>query len=572
MSRIWVIEASGKKETFKKALKALSFKGDRVLATYGRLFDLPQDALGFDPSMMSQPGTSSQIHWVPKNPSRAIELIKCLAEGDQICIATDSDLEGELIASQVEELCVYAQRQRSKPQAVTRVHIQAITPQDIELALSKAGPVDANMVRAAKARRVLDRLLGYTLHDAEDPWRLSIGRVVTPLVSSLFESPGEAVIIRKKLADGWNAIVRLDSTQAIHADTVVGILHALPAPLVNTVSTEPMEFEYKPLTGPEALSLCMRGLPHSPAEIQTSIQHSYERGVLSYPRTDSRTLGEVALKWIDRMAGRESVQFDRDLAVTRQSERLERSYDAHHALLPLTEDIPAASIPSSYLSIDQAVLRVIAHHSVQIGSPSEEYTREIGRLDDHDNGSRKWGQVLRAWEKKLSFVRDTDECGFQQDPLRHEITRDPEISQALVSKWTHPPTQIVMERLSEIGLGRPSTLFGLAEKTFASYLDRYGTVNGRGKIMIEKVMRRLPELLTPDAARSIENVVADVKKDASIGTRLANAWEILKKNPILLGGNSGESPTPSLHTAEKSHEKQHLTDETSEKNNTFGMY
>lgn len=572
MARFWVIEASGKKETFQKALKTLSFKGDRVLATYGRLFDLPPDALGFDPSMMSQPGISSPIHWVPKNPGRALELIKLLAEGDEIFIATDSDLEGELIASQVEELCVHAQRQRSKPQTVTRVHIPAITPEDIEIALSKAGPVDTNMVRAAKARRVLDRLLGYTFHDPEDPWRLSIGRVVTPLVSSLFETPGEAVIIRKKLADGWNAIVRLDTTQAIHADTLVGILHALPAPVVHTVSTEERQFEHKPLTGPEALSLCMRGLPHSPAEIQTSIQQSYERGILSYPRTDSRTLGEVALKWIDRMAGRESVQFDKDLAVTRQSERLERSYDAHQALLPLTEDIPAASIPSSYLSIDQAVLRVIAQHSVQIGAPSEEYTREIGRLDDHDNGSRKWAQVLRAWETKLFFVRDTDDSGFQQDPLRHEITRPPEVSQALVSKWSHPPTQIVMERLCEMGLGRPSTLFGLAEKTFASYLDRYGTVNGRGKIMIEKVMRRLPELLTPDAARSIENVVADVKKDASIGTRLAKAWEILKKNPILLGGNGADAPIAVQVSQEKTLEKQGVAKEIPDNSNTFGMY
>lgn len=572
MPRIWVIEAPGKKDTFQKALIAAGFKGDRVLATYGRLFDLPQDEMGFDPSMMSQPGTSSQIHWVPKNPDRAVELIRRLSEGDTVVIATDSDLEGELIASQVEELCVHSQRQRSKPQKVIRAHISAITPGGIELGLSNAGPVDANMVRAAKARRVLDRLLGYTFHDPEDPWRLSIGRVVTPLVGSLFESPGEAVIIRKKLGDGWNAIVRLDTSQAVHADTLVGVLHGLPAPAVQISRVESHEFEHKPLTGPEALSLCMRALPYSPGEIQASIQKSYERGVLSYPRTDSRTLDEVGMKWIDRMAGRESVQFDKGLMEARQSERLERSYDAHKALLPLTEDIPAASIPSSYLSIDEAVLRVIAQHSVQIGAPSELYTREIGRLDDHDNGSRKWAQVLRAWEDKLFFVRDTDDSGFQQDPLRHEISRPPEVSQALISKWTHSPTQIVMDRLCEMGLGRPSTLFGLAEKTFSSYLDRHGTVNGRGKIMIEKVMRRLPELLTPDAARSIESVVSDVEREASIGTRLSKAWEILKKNPVMLGESGGKATKPVQISPEKTVENQQDTAVERENHNTFDMY
>jgi DNA topoisomerase IA len=572
MKRIWVIEAPGKKDAFLRALSDADLKGELVLATYGRLYDLPDDDLGFDPSMISQPTTASEIHWEPKRADQVRKLIDLLSQGDEIAIATDSDLEGELIASQVEGLCLIAQRNRSQPQTIRRVHIAALTGHDLKHGLNNAGEIEANRVRAAKARRVLDRLLGYRLHDPEDPWRLSIGRVVTPLVASLLENPGEAVVVRKKLDEGWSAIVRLETTQAIHADTLLGILHALPPPQLSVTATTAHEFEYKPLTGPEALSLCMRSLSYSPSQIQASIQQSYERGRLSYPRTDSRTLSEVGLKWIERAAGREGVPFDPALANTRQSEVMDRSYDAHQALLPLGDDIAASSIPSSFLSIDQAVIRCIASHSAHIGEPAEAFTREIGNLSVDDPASIKWAQVLKAWGSRLSFVRDTDPSGFRQDPLRHELARAPDRTEAMVAKWTHSPTQVVMERLISLGLGRPSTLLKLSEKAFTSYLDSHGSVNGRGRIMIEKVMRRLPELLSPEAARSIEDVVSDVSQEASIGTRLSRAWEILKKNPVLLGTGAPSGVKTAPAADKKPTEIQGDKKIGQFIDNTYGMY
>lgn len=572
MHRIWVIEAPGKKEAFQRALSDAGFKGEVVLATYGRLYDLPDDDLGFDPAMISEPLTSSEIHWTPKRADQVRRLIELLAKGDQIMIATDSDLEGELIASQVEGLCQIAQRSRSKPQTTRRVHIAALTGQELKVGLNRATEVDTNRVRAAKARRVLDRLLGYRLHDPEDPWRLSIGRVISPLIASLVETPGEAVVVRKKLDEGWSAIVRLETSQAIHADTLVGILHALPAPTISVASASHEEYVHKPLTGPEALSLCMRGLPYSPSDIQSSIQQSYERGRLSYPRTDSRTLSEVGKKWIEKMAGREGVPFDRTLVEFRQSEVLERSYDAHQALLPLGDDIPPSSVPTSFLSIDQAVIRCIASHSAHIGAPAEQYVREVGKLSSSDPVSQKWSQVLRAWGDRVSFVRDSDSSGLYQDPLRHELPRSPDRTEAMVAKWVHSPTQVVMERLIDLGLGRPSTLLKLSAKAYTAYLDAYGTVNGRGKIMIEKVMRRLPELLSPDAARAIEDVVSDTSHDASIGTRLARAWEILKKNPILLDTETPGGAQVSATADQKPENAQSDKKNRQFIDNTYGMY
>lgn len=573
MKTIWVIEASGKKEAFLLSLKEAGFVGDRVLATFGRLYDLPSDRLGFDASIISNPELTTEISWEPKRRDQVLKLIDLISAADEVVIATDTDLEGELIASQVEGLCQLAHKRSGKDQTISRVLLHSITAQSLKAAYKHRIVVNPNKVRAAKARRVLDRLLGFSLHSDSDPWRLSTGRIVTPLVHSLHTHPAEAVVLRKKLDDGWSAIIRLNTLKAAQAPTLLGMLHGLPRPPILVDRTESLVHEYKPLTGPEAIKLCMRSLSSSPKDIQRSIQDNYEKGRLSYPRTDSRSLDEIGLKWVSRMASKEAIEYDDSLAKQRQAEVLERSYDAHHALIPVGDHVPHSSIPDNYLSNDEAVLRVIGNHSMHIGEQAEQFTREHGVLDKaHPLGSR-WGQVLAAWGNELTFVRDIDSTGFVQDPLRYEITRTPDTLQAMVSCWQHPPAQIVMERLMDIGLGRPSTVLGLAEKTFTTYLDKAGHVNGRGLIMLEKIMSRLPELLSPETAQAIERAVCDIDSELSIGARLSNAWSILKRNPALLG--SGDPVTFKTKVSELQNSDAQIPDsarDSAESNNLFDIY
>lgn len=571
--RVWVIEAPGKKIAFMHALKEADFGGDQVLATYGRLFDLPGNELGFDVKMLSTPDISSQVNWVAKRENQVVKLVDLISRADEIVIATDSDLEGELIADQVQGLCQLAANKRLSPASICRVEIHSITPDSIRAAYRNNTQVNPNKVRAAKARRILDRLLGYRLHSDDDPWRLSIGRIVTPLIKSLHDSPAETSVVRKRLDDGWSAIVRVDTRQAGNAEALVGLLHGLPSPKLAISHSEALRHEHKPLTGPDALRLCMRSLAAEPRAIQQSIQDNYEKGRLSYPRSDSRTLDEVGLAWISRMAGREAVEYDERIALERQSEQLDRSYDAHHAVLPTGDDLPHSSIPGNYLSLDESVIRAIGNHSMKIGQSAEVFTRQHGTLDHSDRMASKWGQALGRWTQNLTFVRDVDDMGFHQDPLRHEFAREPDVNQSSVAVWKHHVAQIVMERLMEIGLGRPSTLLGLAEKTFSSYLDQHGQVNGRGRIMIEKVMRRLPELLSHEAAQAVERAVCDVTSNSSIADRLSKAWEILRKNPVLLGETDpntmstsvAEPPENALDSSQSPQQRQFI-------DNVFDMY
>ncbi|MBD8089257.1 type IA DNA topoisomerase [Pseudomonas fluorescens] len=530
--RVWVIEAPGKIDSLKMALKDAGFLNDRVLATYGRLYDLPEDKLGFDPS------NPHLVAWKAKRPDQIRKLKKLLEDADEVLIATDPDIEGELIASQVAHLCL-------ENQVVDRVHLAGFTADYVEIAELNRKKLDSDRVSAAKARRLFDRHLGFMLTKPEDRWRMSMGRIVTPVVKSLHSAPAESHIVTKALEDGWHAIVRIPTTQAVHADTIMSILDALPRPDIESRKSLPLEFERKPLTGPEALSLCCRSLKKPLAEIIDSVQRNYEKGKLSYPRTDSRHLGEISLRWAERMAVAYSRPFDRQVAFNRSQEKLERSYEAHEALIPLVDDVPDSSIPTSSLSSDEAVLRVIAMHSMSLGEQPEHFTRETGEPHLNDDGKR-WVHVLRSWGKGLSFIRDTDAQGNHLDPLRHELPRDCDVKQANVRQWRHEIAHIVMERLIEDKLGRPSTINLHAAKVAQTYLDQFGSTNGRAQMMLDLVAERSPELIKPNVAVQIEEALTKPQPGQSIGSRLQSAWTVLKQAPLGSGaqGTGKAAPTP----------------------------
>ncbi|WP_410951229.1 DNA topoisomerase [Pseudomonas sp. S1(2024)] len=539
-NRIWVIEAPGKVDSLRAALKDAGFLHDRILATYGRLYDLPEDRLALDPN------NPHIVAWQAKRPDQIRKLKGLIESADEVLIATDSDIEGELIASQVAHLCL-------KDQIVDRVHLVGFSAEHVEQAELNRMRIDADRVCAAKARRLFDRHLGFMLTAEDDKWRMSMGRITTPIVRSLQDDPAEAVVIDKALPDGWHAIMRLPTTQSVHAETVLGLLHALPTPVIEVFRQEQQVFECKPLTGPEALSLCCRSLKEPLNSVLESLQRNYEKGKLSYPRSDSRKLGEVSMRWAERMAQVYSRPFDREVAAFRQGEKLARSYEAHEAVMPMVEDVPDSSIPTSSLSTDEAVLRVIAMHSMRLGEPGEVFTRETGKLQLNDDG-RRWEHVLRSWKGSLEFVRDTDPLGDLKHPLRNELARPADTHQAGVSLWRHEVGHVVMERLVREELGRPSTIKIHAQKTAHNYLDRYGVVNGRGQLMLKLVAERSPELVKPLVAVKIEEVLTQKAPGLSIDARLQSAWKVLKQAPLGSTGKSkGHSPapaTPPQHSVE----------------------
>lgn len=169
-------------------------------ACLGHLRDLPGERLAVDTA-----GDFTPEYAVPKNREKTVAgLRQKIAEADTVLLATDPDREGEAVAWHITQ--VFANELAGK--AVQRVAFHAITGAAVQSAVRLPRPLNTGLVWAAVARRVLDRLVGYTLSPRlwkqfPDQKGLSAGRVQTAALRLLIEhSPAQA-------AEAWEVEVDL---------------------------------------------------------------------------------------------------------------------------------------------------------------------------------------------------------------------------------------------------------------------------------------------------------------------------------------------------------------------------
>jgi len=178
-----IVESPAKAKTIGKFLG----KDFVVKASMGHVRDLPRSGL------CVYPDRDFEADWEPiKERAKVVtELRKQVAATDTIFLATDPDREGEAIAWHLVELLLGAKR---AGKTVQRVHFHEITKTAIAEAFAHPREVDANLVDAYRARRILDRLVGYQL--SELLWKkltrgLSAGRVQSVAVKLVVDRERE---------------------------------------------------------------------------------------------------------------------------------------------------------------------------------------------------------------------------------------------------------------------------------------------------------------------------------------------------------------------------------------------
>ncbi|HEU5431648.1 MAG TPA: type I DNA topoisomerase, partial [Thermomicrobiales bacterium] len=178
--RLVIVESPAKARTIGKYLGA----GYTVKASMGHVRDLPKSTLGVDVDADFAP-----TYLVPRDKSKLIkELKESVQSAREVYLATDPDREGEAIAWHL----VQATDATAKP--VHRVVFHEITPEAISHAIAHPRDIDADLVDAQQARRVLDRLVGYGVSPLL--WKkvkrgLSAGRVQTAALRIVVERERE---------------------------------------------------------------------------------------------------------------------------------------------------------------------------------------------------------------------------------------------------------------------------------------------------------------------------------------------------------------------------------------------
>lgn len=205
MNTIIVIEAPGKIETIKKALRVNGLTDIELVATGGHFFDYPQS--------LRPLGISPHYEETGRKPDPArLHRLKDACRNRPVIIATDGDQEGHAIAEDV------ARAVGGEAKSIRRCIFRDLSPATIGQALKRRRHYDARLARPGRARRILDRLIGSAwLHQGNG---FAAGRVSSALLGTfLRDEPviGHIVLTLPAKDNGPDFIARVPVTKQSRA-------------------------------------------------------------------------------------------------------------------------------------------------------------------------------------------------------------------------------------------------------------------------------------------------------------------------------------------------------------------
>ena len=305
--KLIIVESPTKAGTLTKFL-ASSYK---VMATMGHIRDLPKSKLGVDVSHQFKP----DYVWLDKKKPIIQALKKEAKTAARIILATDPDREGEAIAWHVAALL----QKLKKP--IVRISFHEITKSAIKQALAHPGVINKPLVDAQQARRVLDRLVGYKLSPLL--WRkirrgLSAGRVQSVAVRLIVDRERE--IEKFKPQEYWEIWVELKKLVGHRPpfSAKLSKINSKKAVLKNQSQVSPITAELKnaayqivrverkkitqtpppPFKTSTLQQKAVQALHFSGKRTMRAAQSLYEKGLITYHRTDSVNLASQAMDQI----------------------------------------------------------------------------------------------------------------------------------------------------------------------------------------------------------------------------------------------------------------------------------
>ncbi|MCM2283047.1 MAG: type I DNA topoisomerase, partial [Bdellovibrionaceae bacterium] len=527
--KLVVVESPTKAKTIRKFLG----KDYIVESCMGHVRDLPQSAKDIPEKLKKEPWATlgvdvdhgfEPIYCVPKTKTKVVKLLKDkLADADELILATDEDREGESISWHLIEVL--------KPKVPTkRMVFNEITKEAIQSALNEFREIDTNLVRAQEARRILDRLVGYTLSPLlwkKIAYGLSAGRVQSVAVRLIAEREHERIRFHKAAYWGLEAdceksdvsflsrVLSVDGkrvatgkdfdadTGRLFADRAKELLHLDAAKAEDVRSRvqgqewKVTEVEEKPVSRKPAAPFITstlqqeanRKLGLGAREAMQVAQSLYEQGFITYMRTDSTFLSQQALTAartrIQKMYGKDYLPDEPRLY---EGKKVKGAQEAHEAIRPAgTEMVPPDETGLSGVQLKMYELiwkRTVA--SQMVNSRQKQVSVRLtagpavfaasgmtiefpGFLRAYVEGSDDEAAALEEKEVRLPDLKVGDKVN-----VRHVTTTEHE---------TKPPARFteasLVQMMEKEGIGRPSTYASI----ISTIIDR-GYVKKAGNALV----------------------------------------------------------------------------------------
>ena len=515
-----IVESPTKAKTIRKFLP----KNYIVEASMGHVRDLPQSATDIPAKLKKEEWTKlgvnvkdgfSPLYVIPKGKSKIVTgLRKHMKQCSQIYLATDEDREGESISWHLMELL--------KPKIpVKRMVFHEITKKAILKALEDTRELDEKLVKAQEARRVLDRLYGYTLSPLiwkKIAYGLSAGRVQSTGLRFIVEREQE----RRKFvkSDYWDLKANLkadgkefeakltyvdgkriasgkdfdpDTGKLIKKDIALidskkaaSLKQKVQSSDWKVISVEEKQSKQKSTKPFITSSLQMEGirkLGMSAKQTMRTAQRLYEEGLITYMRTDSPNLSKEA---IEGARGAVEELFGKDYLSEKPrqfSAKTKGAQEAHEAIRPAGSEFihpDKTGLTDKEKRLYELIWkRTLASQMQDAVKANMAIKIEVEGNQFNANGSRIiFPGFLRVY---VEGSDDPDKALDDKEVLLPTMKEGQSVDCAVVDAIPHetkPPARFteasLVQRLEKEGVGRPST-----------YATIIGTIQDRGYVRKE---------------------------------------------------------------------------------------
>jgi DNA topoisomerase-1 len=548
-----------------------------VLASIGHIRDLHPNAKGLpeelrkkwwaDYSVDVDNGFEAIYEVPPEKAAQVSKLRQALKGKEELILATDEDREGESISWHLLQTLKPA-----KTVKVSRIAFHEITKSAIQEALQNPRQIDADLVEAQEARRILDRLYGYTLSPVL--WsrvmkNLSAGRVQSPAVKLIVEREMQRRDFRT--ANYWDLKARLssdgtafeaelksvggkrvatgadfdDATGALKSKSqdlillsqeqagrlAVRLKDAKPWQVSKLSENEAQERPYAPFMTTTLQQDANRKFGFSADRTMRIAQSLYEGvsiggeqvGLITYMRTDSLTLSSAALDNLRGLIGRDYP----DCLPSKPNQytsKVRNAQEAHEAIRPTDARRKPSDIKGALTADQFKVYDLIWKRTVACQMKNAQVLKTEVEITVEDAVFRASGkQVLfdgfrRVYLEGMDDEEAEKESGERKLPRLREGQEVNLVDLNAASHDTKPPARYteatLIKELENRGIGRPSTYASI----ISVILDR-GYVRKNGKQLIptfkaflamDVLERGFPEFMELDFTRNMDDQLDEI--------------------------------------------------------------
>lgn len=470
-SNLLIVESPAKAKTIEKYLG----KDFIVKSSYGHIRDLAKSDMGVEIENGFKP-----IYEVSPDKKKVVKELKSLMKNNkEVWLATDEDREGEAISWHLCEVLGL------DPKGTKRIVFREITKTAIQNAVKKPRTVDLHLVDAQQARRILDRLVGFEL--SQLLWKkvkggLSAGRVQSVTVRLVAEREREIQNFESEsfyriyayfdleLEDGGQTTLKAECPDRLEklSDARSFLEKSAESDFtISDIKVKPTKRRpAAPFTTSTLQQDASRKLYFSVQRTMSVAQKLYEKGLITYMRTDSSNLSNAAISSIEQLV--KADYGDKYSKVRRYKGKSKGAQEAHEAIRPTNVGTTSISGDRDAQRLyDLIWKRTVASQMADAELEKTTVSIDISKIPERVLQAK--GEVLIFDGFMKVYMESSDDDDDDKKSKSGKTILPPlKVGQKLEltkmespERFTRPPARYteasLVKQLEQLGIGRPST-------------------------------------------------------------------------------------------------------------------